>query len=1200
VSGGYLTGYTGGGDNTYNIGNYGGGVQDLAQGFKVPYDVPAGASVIVSFQVNYGTSFSHSSGIKVVGEAGGGGGPNLSDVRGSTTSPDLGVNQWYDYPITLSAGLTAGTQYYLVLDANDSEAHSSNWTCSSTGNPYANGSLWYRNPNDAGAWTALANADANFKITWAEISESESIAFSESPAILADILVAESLSLMEASDAPILTGADSIAFSEAADLSLGLIATDSLALSEAASVVNPYDMGGYIAGFTAGAENAYTLGNYGADVQVLAQGFKVSKDIPASARLQVEFQIGSLTGAFLYLTEVKLVGAGGDGKPNLADVRAGGTISLSSNMWYVKELTLSAPLTANTQYYLCLLPNGAEAKACSWVCQSTGNPYANGSLYYSNDNPISWTALANADANFRLTWEDIACADGLALSEAATAATSWGLSDAMSFGDHAVVSKSGPPIGRLRDRSRYKPAYLVEITLKNGGPTLYFSDRNINADGTLYEDYLDDLSGLGDELRRLDSSALNADITLRFKNDKYKGYNYLIEIGDTYPFEGAVCVIKETALDDSGTPSIPETVFKGALDEPSAIDLMGFTCRVSSMPYVKDRAWKQAVIDTTTYPNAYEDVGKVEPVVYGSNIRIPAHRIDWGAKTTLKAALADGALASIELSDASRFPSSGAVWIDDEKLSYTGKSGNTLSGVSRAQGGTTATAHRAGAEVWEHKTQYDSLLAGHELHSIGDIFAEIDGKLLRVTEGVSAVFEGGKHKLRATSQIKTESVLVVKGLHHHNVASTMRFLPTSAGAGGDYSGSPDAVIDQSEATYCQLSASGTSPDSFSLSANFPTYNGPQPSAVYFCVQHSSMNIDYSGGTCTLQVRAFNPYTNQSVLHNLVMTGAFVTQKFLWGNSVPLPLSITVFGSTGGYYDHPASINAKIYEIWMEVQSTDSGDSPATGVSGIDTRNVDRFHAVVSGHKDPDGNYGGIGELIRRPDLVIKHFLVQKMGFSLDDIDGISFNSSGTAYANTFVSGGYKLDCVIGQKIRPSEFLKRLAYELRSTVSYEKGKWYLHGLPDSAPPALRTITKSELAGEGSKFIFSKTPITDIVNDLTARFKKAYSRLGSESDWDGTAKASDSASITKYGSYPKELEFEAIREQAMADNVLAYILKQGKQPYLVVEFPVFYDHFDLTVGDTIEIDNPLYDGKKFFIEEIKREDKFRAIVRAVEWW
>jgi hypothetical protein len=34
--------------------------------------------------------------------------------------------------------------------------------------------------------------------------------------------------------------------------------------------------------------------------------------------------------------------------------------------------------------------------------------------------------------------------------------------------------------------------------------------------------------------------------------------------------------------------------------------------------------------------------------------------------------------------------------------------------------------------------------------------------------------------------------------------------------------------------------------------------------------------------------------------------------------------------------------------------------------------------------------------------------------------------------------------------------------------------------------------------------------------------------------------------------------------------------------------------------VEIDNPLYDGRKFFIERIERLDEFRADVRAVEWW
>jgi hypothetical protein len=54
---------------------------------------------------------------------------------------------------------------------------------------------------------------------------------------------------------------------------------------------------------------------------------------------------------------------------------------------------------------------------------------------------------------------------------------------------------------------------------------------------------------------------------------------------------------------------------------------------------------------------------------------------------------------TITLVDASSFPSSGTIVIDYEQISYTGKSGNQLTGVTRGVNGTTAAAHLAGATV---------------------------------------------------------------------------------------------------------------------------------------------------------------------------------------------------------------------------------------------------------------------------------------------------------------------------------------------------------------------------------------------------------------------------------------------------------------------------------------------------------------------
>jgi hypothetical protein len=292
--------------------------------------------------------------------------------------------------------------------------------------------------------------------------------------------------------------------------------------------------------------------------------------------------------------------------------------------------------------------------------------------------------------------------------------------------------------------------------------------------------------------------------------------------------------------------------------------------------------------------------------------------------------------------------------------------------------------------------------------------------------------------------------------------------------------------------------------------------------------------------------------------------------------------------------------SKVYEVWKDVDYsadfTKTGSAYRSG-SIIATSQVERFHASVSGYKDPDGNYGGAGNVIERPDYVIKHFLVQKLGFALTDIDTTSFGVAGTWYG----ANSYKLGFAIYDTIVPSDFLNRLAFECRSTLRYIAGNWYLDVIPDTSPASVATITASELAGQFSKFKFGKTPITDITNDVSVKFKRDYSKLvASNSDWLLTSKTSDTTSKNKYGTYHKDFEFEYVRDQAIADNILAHILLQRKAPLLITTFQVFWEYFSLNEGDTFDISNLLYNSKKFYIENFRRIDKFRADITAKEWY
>ncbi|MDA8087428.1 MAG: hypothetical protein M0Z75_12075, partial [Nitrospiraceae bacterium] len=96
------------------------------------------------------------------------------------------------------------------------------------------------------------------------------------------------------------------------------------------------------------------------------------------------------------------------------------------------------------------------------------------------------TALADTllvSAAVPLT-DRLAVSDSFGITAAIPDAEAIGLADSLS------IVKWGQELSVVRDSSRLEPVYLVQITLRNGGPTLYLSDRNITVGNQRYESYL--------------------------------------------------------------------------------------------------------------------------------------------------------------------------------------------------------------------------------------------------------------------------------------------------------------------------------------------------------------------------------------------------------------------------------------------------------------------------------------------------------------------------------------------------------------------------------------------------------------------------------------------------------------------------------------------------------------------------------------
>ena len=245
--------------------------------------------------------------------------------------------------------------------------------------------------------------------------------------------------------------------------------------------------------------------------------------------------------------------------------------------------------------------------------------------------------------------------------------------------------------------------------------------------------------------------------------------------------------------------------------------------------------------------------------------------------------------------------------------------------------------------------------------------------------------------------------------------------------------------------------------------------------------------------------------------------------------------------------------------------------------------------------DTDGSYAGAGTLIERPDHVARHFITHHMGMDASTIDLASFNAAGATYAAA-ISGGYRMGFLIDRTMKPSQILSSLAMQCRSTLHHSRGHWQMRYLPDAAPAPDATISQSELAGDGSHFIFSRTPVGELSNSITAR----YAWRDADNSYAGLASSQDAASIALYGRRALEVELWAVQDEAMAAHVLSHMLRERGSQRLTVELGVFFEYFGLEVGDTIEVAGGIYAGRRFFIEELRRVDKYTARIRGREWW
>lgn len=451
-------------------------------------------------------------------------------------------------------------------------------------------------------------------------------------------------------------------------------------------------------------------------------------------------------------------------------------------------------------------------------------------------------------------------------------------------------------------------------------------------------------------------------------------------------------------------------------------------------------------ITRETFPHAARSVlNGVIPVPFGRLPRIKTKPIVDGAGSTLAAAI-DITQTTIALDDtdvSDDFPDSGDGLVETEMITWTGKSGRTLTGVTRGAHSTAAAEHAEGADVFEARSSYVFAVGRGEL-TVSDI---------RVS-GVSA----------RTSPVASVDSNLVPGtpitIITFPVTDTQSFHVI--GAGGTF----PLTVATLEVEDPASTGTRTIPPGFAFSApNHRTVNFTIP----FSGGSPGWNVQrrLSGGTWS--VIASGAFTD------LPYTGSH-TADYVSDGDDQIQLNIT----SGSGYD--VFLQFTSYSIVIDsTGTTPSGGSTSEAVLG------DVTCQVVGVTDDGYGTITGVGgRLLEAPADVARWIHLNLYGLTAADL-GSRWAATRAQHINGHLTWAFLLG--FDGPVKYSELRRKIGEQSRSRLVVVEGLIDMVYLADVATPDL-TLDYDREVWDGQAAIAAKTNATQRFTRVVATGKRDY--------------------------------------------------------------------------------------------------------------
>lgn len=332
-----------------------------------------------------------------------------------------------------------------------------------------------------------------------------------------------------------------------------------------------------------------------------------------------------------------------------------------------------------------------------------------------------------------------------------------------------------------RQRRWSEILYLLELTLNRDkfsasptSTTLRLSDRTRQEIGQEWSPLIVNWGEVGDALGTTETDLaigrLDVVVSNRMPILGRARFSDLIRHAlntGTETWDLAFAEAKLYLLFKGGSAGDEVTLFRLAVEEAAEVTQDTVTLRMTGIESALEDRDDLYRLTRSAFPSIDPDSeNKVVPIPLGTLKKIPGFAVEAGIVDKLRSDMTATSPAnggSLNLSDAalvSRYPATGTVQIDDEQITYTGRSGTTLTGITRAANATTAVAHTAGAAVFEVRSTYTF------------VFGENRGN--HAAKAVNAVYADGTLQPAANYTVNLANTTLVSGRSFVTVAFTVK------------------------------------------------------------------------------------------------------------------------------------------------------------------------------------------------------------------------------------------------------------------------------------------------------------------------------------------------------------------------------------------------------------------------------------------